>query len=125
MEKQNHVMSLKSFTNSILSVIKNILCSTARGKTVFKSSGEYSDGRYKAGGDSGVGSYSKVTLFKAEIINRFVQEHIVETIIEFGCRDGNQLSATISRITQDWMSARKPFPCAQKDSRVTLKHIFY
>jgi hypothetical protein len=39
-----------------------------------------------------VGSYGKFAAFKAEVLNAFVQEMRVDTVIEFGCGDGNQLT---------------------------------
>lgn len=47
--------------------------------------------RYKKGRFSGVGSYGKYARFKAEVINNFIKEHSVQSVIEFGCGDGNQL----------------------------------
>ena len=55
------------------------------------SSGIYWDELYKAGGNSGEGSYSILAEFKAEIINMFVKEQNIKSVIEFGCGDGNQL----------------------------------
>ena len=57
----------------------------------FPGSERYWEQRYVAGGDSGPGSYGKFALFKAEILNGFVSEHEVRSVIEFGCGDGNQL----------------------------------
>lgn len=54
-------------------------------------SGDYWDHRYRRGGNSGSGSYGRLAKFKAEVINRFVAEHNVQTIIEHGCGDGAQL----------------------------------
>ena len=48
--------------------------------------------RYASGGNSGVGSYENFAQFKAEILNSFVNNHDITTVIEFGCGDGNQLS---------------------------------
>jgi len=48
--------------------------------------------RYSSGGNSGVGSYGKMALYKAEIINQFIKENSIKSVIEFGCGDGNQLS---------------------------------
>ncbi|MDR0622516.1 MAG: hypothetical protein LBJ61_11690 [Deltaproteobacteria bacterium] len=53
---------------------------------------EYWDKRYRAGQTSGAGSYGKLGLFKAEIINDFAEKHNVKTAVELGCGDGNQLS---------------------------------
>jgi SAM-dependent methyltransferase len=46
--------------------------------------------RYDAGGNSGKGSYGRLALFKAEVINRFIEQHSVSSVIELGCGDGNQ-----------------------------------
>ncbi len=53
---------------------------------------QYWEKRYSSGGNSGAGSYGRLALYKAEIINRFVKENSVQSVIEFGCGDGNQLS---------------------------------
>lgn len=58
----------------------------------FPGSRDYWERRYANGGNSGVGSYAQFAEFKAEILNRFVAAHHVQTVIEFGCGDGNQLS---------------------------------
>jgi O-antigen/teichoic acid export membrane protein len=57
----------------------------------FTGSGNYWESRYATDGDSGVGSYGKFAAFKAEILNAFVAQHGVSSVIEFGCGDGNQL----------------------------------
>jgi hypothetical protein len=57
----------------------------------FTSSADYWKHRYQVGGDSGAGSYARLAAFKAEILNGFVAEHDVTSVIEFGCGDGNQL----------------------------------
>lgn len=57
----------------------------------FKGSGSYWEERYAKGGNSGFGSYEKFAEYKANIINRFVEDHGINTVIEFGCGDGNQL----------------------------------
>lgn len=48
--------------------------------------------RYASGGNSGAGSYGELAQFKAEVVNGFVREHGVRTVIEYGCGDGNQLT---------------------------------
>jgi len=53
---------------------------------------DYWENRYKQGDNSGVGSYGIFADFKASIINDFVKSHNVETVIEFGHGDGNQLN---------------------------------
>ncbi len=55
-------------------------------------SNDYWIERYKNGGNSGKGSYEKLAEFKAEILNNFVKDNNINTVIEFGCGDGNQLS---------------------------------
>ena len=57
----------------------------------FPGSKHYWIERYGAGGNSGDGSYSKLAEFKARILNQFVGEQQISTVIEFGCGDGNQL----------------------------------
>jgi SAM-dependent methyltransferase len=58
----------------------------------FPGSASYWQSRYVCGGNSGVGSYSVFAEFKAEVLNSFVAEHEIRSVIEFGCGDGNQLS---------------------------------
>jgi cyclopropane fatty-acyl-phospholipid synthase-like methyltransferase len=58
----------------------------------FTGSRKYWETRYAAGGTSGLGSYGEVAEFKAKVLNDFVRKHAIETVIEFGCGDGNQLS---------------------------------
>lgn len=53
---------------------------------------EYWEKRYKAGGDSGSGSYNELALFKSEIINELILKHGLSSVVEFGVGDGNQLS---------------------------------
>lgn len=48
--------------------------------------------RYAEGDVSGPGSYGRLAQFKASIINGFVEDNNIRTVIEFGCGDGNQLS---------------------------------
>lgn len=54
-------------------------------------SAAYWERRYKRGSDSGAGSYNRLARFKAEIINAFVHEHGIRSVIEFGSGDGAQL----------------------------------
>lgn len=56
------------------------------------SSEAYWESRYKTGGTSGAGSYGRLAQFKAEVLNQFVESHEIQSVIEFGCGDGNQLS---------------------------------
>ncbi|MDR1583599.1 MAG: class I SAM-dependent methyltransferase [Prevotellaceae bacterium] len=57
----------------------------------FKTSQQYWVARYKRGGNSGAGSYHHLAEFKAAVVNKFIKENKVSTVIEFGCGDGNQL----------------------------------
>ena len=58
----------------------------------FQGSKNYWEERYAKGGDSGYGSYSKFAEFKAEYINKFIEDNNLTTVLEFGCGDGNQLT---------------------------------
>lgn len=58
----------------------------------FQGSASYWRRRYATGGNSGDGSYNQLAEFKAETLNQFVLENGIETVIEYGCGDGNQLS---------------------------------
>jgi hypothetical protein len=60
-------------------------------KKPFPGSRTYWEERYAGGGDSGAGSYSKFAQFKAEVLNSFVVANSIDSVIEFGCGDGNQL----------------------------------
>ena len=58
----------------------------------FQRSEQYWEDRYKSGGNSGAGSYGRLARFKADFLNKFVSDHQVSTIVEFGCGDGAQLA---------------------------------
>lgn len=53
---------------------------------------DYWEGRYQYGGNSGSGSYGSLARFKAKVINDFVKKQKIQSVIEFGCGDGNQLA---------------------------------
>jgi hypothetical protein len=57
----------------------------------FPGSQDYWVRRYEKGGNSGPGSYSELAKFKARVLNGFVSEQKIASVIEFGCGDGNQL----------------------------------
>ena len=61
-------------------------------KVFFTGSQEYWESRYARGGTSGAGSYGKLAEFKAEVLNSFVKDNGISSVIEFGCGDGNQLA---------------------------------
>ena len=58
----------------------------------FPGSAAYWDRRYKAYGSSGKGSYGAEARFKADFINKFVVDHSIDSVIDFGCGDGAQLA---------------------------------
>ncbi|MFN3831815.1 MAG: hypothetical protein ACK4SQ_06280 [Allorhizobium sp.] len=58
----------------------------------FPGSSSYWESRYARGGNSGAGSYDRLAEFKARVINEFVRENAIDSVIEFGCGDGNQLT---------------------------------
>lgn len=58
---------------------------------IWTNSSDYWERRYSIGGNSGIGSYGRLAEFKAEVLNRFVKENNINTVIEWGCGDGNQL----------------------------------
>ncbi|WP_337035043.1 class I SAM-dependent methyltransferase [Paenibacillus illinoisensis] len=51
----------------------------------------YWEQTYRSGETSGRGSYGVLAEFKAEIVNRLIQQEGITSVIEFGCGDGNQL----------------------------------
>lgn len=67
------------------------IISKIKQKLRFRNSSFYWNERYKKGGNSGPGSYDHLAEFKAEVINDFVRINKINTVIEFGCGDGNQL----------------------------------
>jgi len=52
----------------------------------------YWEQRYRGSGTSGPGSYGRLAEFKAEVLNAFMRDNDVLSVMEFGCGDGNQLS---------------------------------
>ena len=58
----------------------------------FPGSGTYWEEHYKAGGNSGPGSYNRLAEFKAKVINKFLEDNNVADAMEFGSGDGNNLS---------------------------------
>ena len=84
-------------------------------KLQFSSSTQYWEDRYKLGGNSGAGSYGRLAEFKAETINRFVADHSLRSVIEFGSGDGAQLElARYPKYTGIDISARAIDLCRAK-----------
>jgi hypothetical protein len=69
---------------------KNPLVLQVRKRT-FTGTAEYWESRYATGGNSGAGSYGREAEWKAEIVNSWVAELGVSSVIDLGCGDGNQL----------------------------------
>lgn len=67
-------------------VVRNAYFSTFSGSRI------YWEDRYSRGRTSGTGSYGRLAEFKADVVNSFIDEKDVISVIEFGCGDGNQLS---------------------------------
>lgn len=57
----------------------------------FRDSSKYWEDRYRLGGESGDGSRGVNAEYKASVINRFIAQHGISSMIEFGCGDGVQL----------------------------------
>lgn len=72
-------------------IAKDVCSIAARPFKHFSGSEAYWQKRYRLGGSSGAGSYCELAELKAGILNQFVQEEQIKTVIEFGCGDGNQL----------------------------------
>ncbi len=66
--------------------------SLLRQRLSFGGSAPYWERNYAHGGTSGPGSYGALGSAKAEFLNAFVRDHNVQSITEFGCGDGHQLS---------------------------------
>ena len=69
-------------------------CATlpARRRRPFPGTGKFWEQRYGRGGTSGAGSYGAAATLKARVLNDFIGEEGVSSVIEFGCGDGNQLA---------------------------------
>lgn len=59
---------------------------------LFPGSADYWEERYAKGGTSGAGSYGRQAEWKATIVNGWVAELGVTSVVDLGCGDGNQLS---------------------------------
>jgi cyclopropane fatty-acyl-phospholipid synthase-like methyltransferase len=84
---------MKKFIKKI-PVLGNIAHKIKRGidRRKFESTEKYWIERYQNGGNSGQGSYNEFAEHKGEVINTFVDDNAIETVLELGCGDGNQLS---------------------------------
>ena len=77
--------------------LKRLLASLLGGgkEDSFEGSADYWRQRYAEGGNSGAGSYNQLANFKANFLNAFVVEQGIQTVVEHGCGDGNQLTLGI------------------------------
>lgn len=57
----------------------------------FETSEQYWKARYRRYRNSGPGSYGRLAEFKADVLNEFVREYRIGSVIEWGCGDGHQL----------------------------------
>lgn len=78
------------FQIPLIGAITRNLCLLAKKKS-FTNSSAYWEQRYASGKNSGIGSYNELAYFKAEVLNNFVKLNNINSVIEFGCGDGNQL----------------------------------
>lgn len=77
---------------TVRSVVAKTRLAYGKWKHPFQGTADYWEKRYQAGGNSGAGSYGQLAEFKADVINRFVEQQQIKSVVEFGCGDGNQLS---------------------------------
>ena len=83
------------FNSKNRTINENIILNikTQRGYNIsdIRSSKEYWEKRYANGGNSGPGSYNELAKFKASVINNFVNKNHINSVIEWGSGDCNQL----------------------------------
>ncbi|MDQ3785993.1 MAG: class I SAM-dependent methyltransferase [Actinomycetota bacterium] len=82
---------MSSLRSVLTTLSKNPLVLQVRKRT-FKGTTTYWEERYAKGGTSGAGSYGREAEWKAEIVNAWVAELGVTSVVDLGCGDGNQLS---------------------------------
>lgn len=66
--------------------------SILRQQLTFRDSASFWERSYVRGETSGPGSYGDLAVAKAAFLNTFVEENRVQSVVEFGCGDGHQLS---------------------------------
>lgn len=88
----------------------------------FTSSAAYWEERYRIGGNSGAGSRGLLAEYKAKFVNDFVSQHSIQTVIEFGFGDGEQLTlAEYPEYVGVDVSLKATEICANKFSNDTTK----
>ena len=55
------------------------------------SSANYWEQRYKRGGNSGAGSHTHLMEFKSSVLNEFIENAKIGSVVDFGVGDGSQL----------------------------------
>ncbi|MCQ6963213.1 hypothetical protein PV02_06575 [Methanolobus chelungpuianus] len=91
----------------------------------FPGSIKYWEERYTQGGNSGSGSYNKLALFKAEVLNDFCEKNNVISVIEYGCGDGNQLSLANYKLYIGLDVSKKAIGICQKKFQNDLTKSFF
>jgi SAM-dependent methyltransferase len=66
--------------------------SLLRQRLAFRGSAQFWEQNYARGKTSGGGSYGHAAHAKADFLNAFVCQNAIQSMVEFGCGDGNQLS---------------------------------
>lgn len=89
-KKAKHVLLNVPLVHLMHTFTKAILMNSRK---AHKSNSDYWENRYAHHGNSGAGSFGKLQKFKAEVLNPFVINNQISSVIEFGCGDGNQLSS--------------------------------
>jgi hypothetical protein len=84
---ENSKVARPGYVRRIFRRAKNAFRTTSE----FTSSETYWESRYRRGGNSGAGSYNRLAVFKAQVVNDFVEQNGVGSVIEFGSGDGAQL----------------------------------
>jgi SAM-dependent methyltransferase len=66
--------------------------SLLRQRMAYSDSANYWEGNYAQGRTSGHGSYGTLAEGKSRFLNELISARAVQSVIEFGCGDGNQLA---------------------------------
>lgn len=78
--------------NVLSGVVSSRAAVELRRRLRFPGTETYWDRRYADGGTSGAGSYGAPAAWKASVVNRWVEELGVRSVVDYGCGDGSQLS---------------------------------
>ncbi len=91
----------------------------------FRHSAIYWEKRYAKAGTSGLGSYNELAKMKADIVNSFVRDKNVSSLVELGCVIGNQLEiANYPRYTGLDVSRTAVERCQKKFTTDPTKKFF-